>query len=67
MTTLTVSVHLSLCKGHGRCYAIAPGTFDSDDEGFPVVTGAASTPAQLQALLRAVRNCPEQAISATPG
>jgi ferredoxin len=63
---LTARVDLGACKGHGRCYGTAPDTFDSDDEGYPVVIGAASTPAQLQALRRAVRNCPEKAISATP-
>jgi ferredoxin len=63
---LTARVDLDACKGHGRCYAAAPDTFDSDDEGYPVVIATAATPAQLQALRRAVRNCPEKAISATP-
>lgn len=62
---LIASVDLDACKGHGRCYLTAPDTFDSDDAGYPVVTGTASTPAQLGALRRAVRNCPERAISAT--
>lgn len=63
---LIARVDLDVCKGHGRCYLTAPDTFDSDDEGYPVVIGAASTPAQLGTLRRAMRNCPEKAISATP-
>lgn len=63
---LTAHVDFDVCKGHGRCYLVAPDTFDCDDEGYPIVIGSASTPAQLQALRRAVSNCPERAISATP-
>lgn len=52
-----------LCKGHGRCYMSAPTVFDSDDEGFGVVVGEASTAADIAALERAVNNCPERAIA----
>lgn len=52
-----------LCQGHGRCYSLAPGLFDSDDEGFAVVLepGAAGwAPDDLQ---RVVNSCPEGAIT----
>ncbi|MEU1275551.1 ferredoxin [Streptomyces sp. NPDC005799] len=57
------TVDRALCKGHGRCYMVAPDVFDCDDEGFAVVTDDATTPEQIAGLDRAVSNCPEQAIS----
>lgn len=62
----TPRVDRDACAGHGRCYLAAPETFDCDDEGFPVVIGSASTASQRSALDRAMRNCPEHAISVTP-
>ncbi|GAA3528084.1 ferredoxin [Nocardioides daeguensis] len=66
--TSTASVDREACKGHGRCYMTDPDVFDSDDDGFPIVIGAARTPAELAELDRAVNNCPERAITvvATP-
>ena len=54
----------SRCQGHGRCYALAPDLFDSDDEGYAVllVTGAVPTDQQAAARL-AADNCPEFAIT----
>lgn len=60
----TASVDREACKGHGRCYMTDPDVFDSDDDGFPVVIGEATTPGQVAALERAVNNCPERAITA---
>lgn len=62
---MTASVDLTVCKGHGRCYMTAPSIFDCDDEGFPLVIGAATTPEEIAELDRAVNNCPEQAVTAT--
>jgi ferredoxin len=64
----TASIDRDACKGHGRCYMTDPDVFDSDDDGFPIVIGAARTPAELAELDRAVNNCPERAITvvATP-
>ncbi len=64
--TVTASVDLGICKGHGRCYMTAPDIFDCDDDGFPIVIGEATTSAQINDLTRAVNNCPEQAVTATP-
>lgn len=63
---MTARVDTAACKGHGRCYMLAPDVFDCDDEGFAVVIGQATTPTQIADLGRAVDNCPEQAITATP-
>ena len=56
----------SKCQGHGRCYALAPELFDSDDEGYSVlkVDGELS-PEQEPAARLAVDNCPEFAIELT--
>jgi ferredoxin len=49
--------------GHNRCYALAPQIFDVDELGYSVVI-LEEIPARLQSLaLKAVRNCPERAIS----
>lgn len=61
---LTAEVDYSVCKGHGRCYMSAVDLFDCDDDGYPVVIGAATTPTEIAALERAIANCPERAISA---
>jgi ferredoxin len=53
--------------GHGRCYAVAPGLLDCDDEGYVSVRGTAiDVPAaQADAARSAAANCPEQAIELT--
>lgn len=63
---MKASVNLDVCNGHGRCYMTAPDVFDCDDEGFPLVIGGATTARQVADLERAVNNCPEQAVSASP-
>ena len=51
------------CQGHGRCYALAPDLFESDDEGYAVLKVEGSVPADREddAIL-AADNCPEYAI-----
>ena len=52
------------CQGHGRCYALAPDLFDSDDEGYAVLLVTGDVPAERQDDARlAADNCPEFAIS----
>lgn len=51
------------CQGHGRCYALAPDLFDSDDEGYAVLKVTGDVPAGLEdAAVLAADNCPEFAI-----
>ena len=52
------------CQGHGRCYALSPELFDSDDEGYSVLLVTGDVPAELQDAARlAADNCPEFAIT----
>lgn len=54
----------SKCQGHGRCYALSPELFDSDDEGQAVLTATGDVPADLEAkAVLAAENCPEYAIT----
>ena len=56
------------CQGHGRCYALAPSLFDSDDLGNAVVLGDGTVPAGHEANARlAADNCPEFAIEIDEG
>lgn len=56
------------CQGHGRCYALAPELFDSDDEGYAVVTVPGDLPPHLEdSALLAADNCPELAIEVQGG
>ncbi len=53
------------CQGHGRCYALAPTVFDTDDEGYAVkLIEGDDVPPELEAAARlAADNCPEYAIT----
>ena len=52
------------CQGHGRCYALAPDLFESDDEGYAVLKVTGDVPAELaDAAVLAADNCPEFAIT----
>jgi len=60
---MRVSVDTSMCTGHGRCYALAPEVFASDEDGFSVVK-VADVPPELEAQARtAEASCPERAIT----
>lgn len=61
-----VSIDSDKCQGHGRCYALAPDVFDSDDEGYAVllIDGDAPVPTEFEDAARlAADNCPEYAIT----
>jgi ferredoxin len=58
-----VRIDLDKCTGHGRCYMLSPGVFETDDRGYGVVIATEElTPEQLVEAKRAADNCPEQAI-----
>jgi ferredoxin len=58
-----VSVDLSLCTGHGRCYALCPEIFREDEAGHCEIDQP-DVPEKLESKARmAAENCPEQAIS----
>ena len=55
------------CQGHGRCYALAPDLFESDEEGYAALkVGDVPAGCEEQAVL-AAENCPEYAIETTEG
>lgn len=60
---MKLRIDADACTGHGRCYVLAPGVFEPDDEGHSVALFD-DIPAELldQAQL-AVANCPESAIT----
>ena len=58
-----IRVDDSRCEGHGRCYALAPELFESDDIGNGHEVGDGSVPAGLEEKARkAALNCPERAV-----
>ena len=60
---MKVRVDLSLCVGHGRCYALAPDVFEDDERGHCKLL-LESVPPDLEKPARmAEANCPEGAIS----
>ncbi len=61
---MKVVIDTKRCSGHGRCYMHAPGLFVDDEAGFGQVIGDGEFgEEQLEAANRAVRGCPERAIS----
>lgn len=61
---MRINLNTDACQGHGRCYALAPELFDSDDEGYSVLLGSGDVPAELEEAARlAADNCPEFAIT----
>jgi ferredoxin len=56
------------CQGHGRCYALVPDLFESDDLGNAVVCGDGTVAPGLEDGARlAADNCPEFAIEIDEG
>ena len=62
---MKITVDDAVCVGHGRCYALAPDVFGSDDFGHcTVLVGEVDEASPLADQARAgVQNCPERAIS----
>lgn len=60
---MKIHIDESRCEGHGRCYALAPELFESDDIGTGLVIGDGTvSDQQLHAARLAVANCPERAV-----
>lgn len=58
-----LSIDSSICQGHGRCYTLAPGLYEADDEGYGVVRTNTVPADQLTLAERTVAECPERAIT----
>lgn len=62
-----VAIDNSRCEGHGRCYAIAPTIFASDEQGRGVVIAGGIAANDLELARLAIANWPESAIDAHDG
>lgn len=51
------------CTGHGRCYSLTEGLFDSDERGHCVVLQEQVPPGLEGQARTAVDNCPESALA----
>lgn len=59
---MQIAIDAAACTGHGRCYALAPGLVEPDDDGRGVVTRP-DVPAELEhEARRAAAGCPERAV-----
>jgi ferredoxin len=60
----TLAVNGGHCQGHGRCYNLFPDLFEcADDDGHAQVLEPNPSGAALEHARRAVRECPERAIT----
>ncbi len=61
---MRITLDAEKCQGHGRCYALAPDLFDSDDEGYATLLAVDGVvpEGQEDAAVLAADNCPEYAI-----
>jgi ferredoxin len=63
---MRLTVRADLCRGHGRCYTLAPDLLeDDDDEGYVSARGQEiDVPAdQVDDARNAAASCPERAIT----
>jgi len=60
---MKVAVDPDKCQGHARCWEICPEVFDLDDVGHGTVSVDEVPPGFEVAVTKAVRNCPERAIT----
>ncbi|NUW39090.1 ferredoxin [Nonomuraea rhodomycinica] len=65
---MKVQIDSGRCQGHGRCYTLAPGLFEEDDEGYGRVARDGAVPAGEEDAARlAAANCPERAVDLGEG
>ena len=60
---MKVQVDYDLCESNGLCEALAPETFELDDDDALQVLDDRATDANVDRLERAVASCPMSAIS----
>lgn len=61
--TAVFEIDTDLCAGHGRCYAVAPESFEADDNGYGVVLGRDERERSADDIADIIASCPEEAIS----
>ena len=66
---MKLTISAELCSGHGRCYALAPDVYASDEEGYNSARGETIDVAEnlAQSAARGARGCPERAIEVVDG
>ena len=66
---MKLRVDTDLCRGHGRCYTLAPNLLEDDDEGYVTVRGQEITVAvdHVDDARNAADSCPERAIALLEG
>ncbi|HET6951780.1 MAG TPA: ferredoxin [Acidimicrobiales bacterium] len=62
---MKVTVDDDQCCGHAVCWGLCPEVFDLSDDGFAVVQVSEVPPEHEDAVRKAVRQCPERAITIT--
>jgi ferredoxin len=62
---MRIRIDAELCVGHGRCAAAAPDVFALDAEGYNSDRGRVReiAPEHIESARRAIRMCPEGAIT----
>ena len=62
---MRAAVDAELCQGHGRCYALAPGVYAPDEEGYNAARGQVLEvdPEDEARARRGAKGCPEGAIA----
>lgn len=61
-TRRELTIDLSRCQGHARCWAFAPETFGIDDEGYAYVIEGREGSFDEENVRKAIKNCPERSI-----
>jgi ferredoxin len=58
-----IKIDFDLCESNALCEAMAPEVFELDDDDFLQLKTEETTPANIDAVKRAVAACPRAAIS----
>lgn len=59
---MRVTINSDLCCGHGLCLDAAPGVFELRDDDKAYVINEHHEESEREAILKAIRHCPQMAI-----
>ena len=62
---MKITVDPDRCAGHGACWGTCPEVFDLNDDGYAVVLLEEVPPDLEEKARKAVKQCPERAITAS--
>ena len=60
---MRIELDRDCCVGHNRCVVLAPDLFDADEDGYAILKRDPQTDEEKALAQRAVRACPERAIT----